>query len=70
MPKAKKKVTAESLLARAESVMREGISEMSAEEFAKYKRESKKTIASIRANAGDCAGSNETHSQTTEALQA
>jgi len=70
MAKKKRKPTVESLLARTEAVMREGISAMSEEEFAVYKRESKKIIESINAKAADCAGASESHSQKTEAAHA
>jgi hypothetical protein len=66
--KAERQVTAESLLTRVEVMMRDGIASMSKEEFQKYRAASKKTIASIREKAGDCAESSETRSQATRVL--
>ncbi len=70
MAKKRRKLRVESLLARTEAVMREGISAMSEEEFAVYKRESKKIVESINAKAVGCAEATGTHSQKTEAAHA
>ena len=67
-PKAKRQVTAESLLSRVEVVMRDGVASMSKEEFQKYRTASKKTIAKIREKAGDGVESSEIRSQATRVL--
>ena len=58
MANKKQKLTMESVLARTEAVMREGISAMSEEEFATYKSESKKIVDSINAKAVGCSEAN------------
>jgi hypothetical protein len=70
MAKAKREISAASLLARVEIAMREGIAAMSPEELAEYERKSKKTVESIKAKAIACAEPAETHSEKKEALHA